>query len=154
MTGSRLIGRRIKKWFGSLGPFEGTVESYSAPFFMIMYDDDDKEELLKNEIMPLLIQESGEEISDISEDEDENENEHILSNDESNLETPPFDAIAKLHEDSNDEYVRYEDNKKRKRNQGTNEISKTLLSKENVEFLRRQKEYYNNVIDKHILHIE
>ena len=58
-----LYGRRVRKLFGHLGWFEGTVVSSRAEasvktrFFLIRYDDGDREELDKRTLLPLLLPE-------------------------------------------------------------------------------------------------
>jgi len=58
MATKELIGRQINKSFGDLGTFEGTIKAYKKPYFQIVYTDGDKEELSREEILPLLIPET------------------------------------------------------------------------------------------------
>lgn len=52
-----MIGRHVRKSFGNQGIFDGTVKSYKQPYFMIHYDDDDREELTFSELQTVLIPE-------------------------------------------------------------------------------------------------
>ena len=51
------LGRRIRKDFPPHGSFEGTVHSYLFPWFRILYDDGDSEEISLKELQLLLIDE-------------------------------------------------------------------------------------------------
>ena len=66
---SQYIGRQIRKRFGALGSFVGTVVSYRTSgrlLFLVLYEDDDKEELDQQELEQHLIpvNESANESSD------------------------------------------------------------------------------------------
>jgi hypothetical protein len=50
-----LVGRKVRKLFGKKGWFTGTVLSFNGRWYTVKYDDDDKEELNKKEIVNILI---------------------------------------------------------------------------------------------------
>ena len=51
---TELIGVRIKKRFFNHGVFTGHVQSYTSPYFYVVYVDKDSEELSIQELLPLI----------------------------------------------------------------------------------------------------
>ena len=50
-----LVGRKVRKFFGENGWFEGIVLSFKNPFYKVKYEDDDEEQLNKTELKNILI---------------------------------------------------------------------------------------------------
>lgn len=49
------LGRRIRKNFPSHGYYNGTIQEFKRPYFTIIYDDGDKEEITLSEIMKWIV---------------------------------------------------------------------------------------------------
>ena len=45
-----LVGRRIQREFPSLGYFQGVVQEYRKPYFLVVYDDGDTEDMNQTEV--------------------------------------------------------------------------------------------------------
>ena len=54
---NKLIGRRVIKEFPPHGFFQGEVVSYKKPYYKVVYQDDDSEELTLNQLKKILIAE-------------------------------------------------------------------------------------------------
>ena len=54
----KYIGRKVEKTFEGHGVFKGTIKSYKKPYYLIVYDDGDREEMKKEEVELHLIQNS------------------------------------------------------------------------------------------------
>ena len=52
---NKLIGRRVIKEFPPHGFFQGEVVSYKKPYYKVLYQDDDSEELTLNQLKKILI---------------------------------------------------------------------------------------------------
>jgi hypothetical protein len=54
---NELVGRRVMKEFPPHGIFQGEVVSYKKPYYKVVYEDDDSEELTLNQLKKILIAE-------------------------------------------------------------------------------------------------
>jgi hypothetical protein len=52
---NEFIGRRVIKEFPAHGIFQGEVVSYKKPYYKILYEDDDSEEVTLNQLKKILI---------------------------------------------------------------------------------------------------
>ena len=50
-----LLGRTIRKNFPSHGYYDGTIQAFKRPYFTVIYDDGDKEEITMTEILLWLV---------------------------------------------------------------------------------------------------
>jgi hypothetical protein len=52
---NEFIGRRVIKEFPPHGIFQGEVVSYKKPYYKVLYEDDDSEEVTLNQLKKILI---------------------------------------------------------------------------------------------------